>query len=121
MERANEFIAHNDIVICAVMRICVYVRLISNSFCKHHTLTRLSPRELILDGRWTRKSYGLSRVHPIYVSVSLLRDMSILFLNILPLLAPTQSADNAFDSVTLLCENENFMQFRAALRPSCEH
>ena len=33
--------------------------------------------------------------------------MSILFLNILTLLAPTQSADNLFHSFTVLCENEN--------------
>ena len=35
--------------------------------------------------------------------------MSILFLNILTLLAPTQSADNLFHSFTVLCENENFL------------
>ena len=35
--------------------------------------------------------------------------MSILFLNILTLLAPTQSADNLFHSFTVLCENENFI------------
>ena len=31
--------------------------------------------------------------------------MSVLFLNILTLLAPTQSADNLFRSCTILCEN----------------
>ena len=35
--------------------------------------------------------------------------MSILFLNILTLLAPTQSADNLFHSFTILCENEYFL------------
>ena len=35
--------------------------------------------------------------------------MSILFLNILTLLAHTQSADNLFLSFTVLCENENFL------------
>ena len=35
--------------------------------------------------------------------------MSILFLNILTILAPTQSADNLFHSFTILCENENFL------------
>ena len=68
-------------------------------------LTRLPPtRDSTLDGRWTRKPFGLSRVQPIY-----LRYMSILFLNILTLLAPTQSADNLFHSFTVLCENENFL------------
>ena len=38
-----------------------------------------------------------------------LRYMSILFLNILTLLAPTQSADNLFHSFTILWENENFL------------
>ena len=37
-------------------------------------------------------------------------EMSILFLNILTLLAPTQSADNPFHSFTVLCENENFLK-----------
>ena len=32
--------------------------------------------------------------------------MSILFLNILTLLAPSQSVDNLFHSLTILCENE---------------
>ena len=40
---------------------------------------------------------------------ALLRYMSILFLNILTLLALTQSADNLFHSFTVLCENENFL------------
>ena len=35
--------------------------------------------------------------------------MAILFLNILTLLAPTQSADNLFHSFTVLCENENVL------------
>ena len=35
--------------------------------------------------------------------------MSNLFLNILTLLAPTQSADNLFHSFTILWENENFL------------
>ena len=38
-----------------------------------------------------------------------LRYMSVLFLNILKLLQPTQSDDNLFHSVTVLCENENFL------------
>ena len=33
-------------------------------------LTRLPPRESTLDGRWTRKPFGLSSVQPIYLSVS---------------------------------------------------
>ena len=37
--------------------------------------------------------------------------MSILFLNILTLLAPTQSDDNLFHSFTVLCENEHFLIF----------
>ena len=45
----------------------------------------------------------------IYVYPARLRYMSILFLNILTLLAPTQSADNLFHSFTVLCENENFL------------
>ena len=35
--------------------------------------------------------------------------MSILFLNILTLLAPTQSAENLLHSFTVLCENENVL------------
>ena len=35
--------------------------------------------------------------------------MSILFLNILTLLAPTQSADKLFHSFTVFCGNENFL------------
>ena len=35
--------------------------------------------------------------------------MSILFLNILTLLAPTPSADNVFHSFTTFCENGNFL------------
>ena len=38
----------------------------------------------------------------IYVYTALLRYMSILFLNVLTLLAPTQSADNRFHSFTVL-------------------
>ena len=34
---------------------------------------------------------------------------SILFLNILALLVPTESADNLFHSFTVLCENENVL------------
>ena len=37
-----------------------------------------------------------------------LQYLSILFLNILTLLAPTQSADDLFHSFPFLCENENF-------------
>ena len=73
-------------------------------------LTRLPPRESTLDGRWTRKPFGLSRIQPICLSVSRhLRYMSMLFLNILTLPPPTQSADNMFHSFTVLCENENFL------------
>ena len=32
-------------------------------------LTRLPPRDSTLDGRWTRKPFGLSRVQPIYLSI----------------------------------------------------
>ena len=35
--------------------------------------------------------------------------MSIIFLNILTLLAHTQSADNLFHSFTVLCESENIL------------
>ena len=45
----------------------------------------------------------------IYVYPARLRYMSILFLNIITLLAPTQSADNLFHSITVLCENENVL------------
>ena len=38
-----------------------------------------------------------------------LRYMSILYLNILTLLAPTQAANNLFHSFTVLCENDNFL------------
>ena len=40
---------------------------------------------------------------------ALLRYMTILFLNMLTLLASTQAADNLFHSFTVLCENENFL------------
>ena len=41
---------------------------------------------------------------------ALLTYMSILFLNMLTLLAPAQSADNVFHSLTgLFCKNENFV------------
>ena len=43
----------------------------------------------------------------IYMAFMHNRYMSILFLNILILLAPKQSADNLFNSFTVLCENEN--------------
>ena len=33
-------------------------------------LTRLPTEESTLDGRWTRKPFGLSRVQPIYLNVS---------------------------------------------------
>ena len=32
-------------------------------------LTRLPPRDVTLDGRLTRKLFGLSRVQPIYLSI----------------------------------------------------
>ena len=32
-------------------------------------LTRLPPRDSTLNGRWTRKPFGLSRVQPIYLSI----------------------------------------------------
>ena len=32
-------------------------------------LTGLPPRDSTLDGRWTRKPFRLSRVHPIYLSI----------------------------------------------------
>ena len=69
-------------------------------------LTRLPPRESTLDDRWTRKPFGLSRVQPIYLNVPRL---SSLFLKILTLLAPTQSADKLFHSFAVLCENENVL------------
>ena len=57
--------------------------------------------------RWARKPFGLSRVQPILVYPAILRYMSILCLNILTLLAHTQSADNMFHWFTVLRENEN--------------
>ena len=50
----------------------------------------------------------IRKIEPIYLN-ALHRYMSILFLNILTLLAPTQSADNLFHSFSVLCENENFI------------
>ena len=45
-----------------------------------------------------------------YISkCTLLRYVSILFLNILTLLAPTQATDNMFYSCTVPCENENVL------------
>ena len=41
-------------------------------------LTRLPLRDSTLDGTWTRKPFGLSRVQPIYLSIAYLRYMSIL-------------------------------------------
>ena len=82
--------------------------------CRHSwTDTRNTSKKILqstLDGRWKRKPFGLSRVQPIYLSVPpLLGCMSILFLNTLTLLAPTQSANNLFHSLTVLCENDNFL------------
>ena len=79
----------------------------------YYDLTRLPPRDSTLDGRWTRKPFGLSRVQPIYLSVPRPSQVtvSILLLNILTLLASTQSTDNLFHSFTVLCENENFLIF----------
>ena len=54
--------------------------------------------------------FGLSRVQPIYLSIP--RPSSVyvdLFLNLLTLLTPTQSADNLFRSFNVLCENEHFL------------
>ena len=44
-----------------------------------------------------------------YVYPALTRYLSILFLNILTLLACTQSSDNLFHTLMVLCENENFL------------
>ena len=44
-----------------------------------------------------------------YVYPALTRYMSILFLNILTLLACTHSCDNLFHTLMVLCENENFL------------
>ena len=43
----------------------------SQSSCQRQRqdLTRLPPRDSTLDGRWTRKPFGLSRVQPIYLSI----------------------------------------------------
>ena len=43
-----------------------------------------------------------------YVYPALTRYLSILFLNILTLLACTHSSDNLFHTLMVLCENENF-------------
>ena len=70
---------------------------IHNNGANYCFLFLFPPRDSTLHGRWTRKPYGLSRVHPIYLSIPTqvgLWYTSILFLNILTLLAPTQSADN---------------------------
>ena len=45
----------------------------------------------------------------IQVYLARLRYMSILFLNILTLLAHTQSADKLFHSFTVLCENKKII------------
>ena len=44
-----------------------------------------------------------------YVYPALTRYLSILFLNILTLLACTHSSDNLFHTLMVLCENENFL------------
>ena len=44
-----------------------------------------------------------------YVYPALTRYLSILFLNILTLLACTLSSDNLFQTLMVLCENENFL------------
>ena len=44
-----------------------------------------------------------------YVYPALTRYLSILFLNILTLLACTHSSDNLFRTLMVLCENENFL------------
>ena len=44
-----------------------------------------------------------------YVFPALTRYLSILFLNILTLLACTHSSDNLFHTLMVLCENENFL------------
>ena len=44
-----------------------------------------------------------------YVYPALTRYLSILFLNILTLLACTHSSDNVFHTLMVLCENENFL------------
>ena len=44
-----------------------------------------------------------------YVYPALTRYLSILFLNILTLLACTHSSDNLFHTLMVLCENENFV------------
>ena len=42
---------------------------LSSKHSCHIDLSRLPPRESTLDGRWTRKPFGLSRVQPIYLSI----------------------------------------------------
>ena len=44
-----------------------------------------------------------------YVYPALTRYLSILFLNILTLLACTHSSDNLFHTLMVICENENFL------------
>ena len=76
-------------------------------------LTRLPPKDLTQDGRWTRKptfgNFG-GIESPTYLSKYTPHVLGICrfyFLNRLTLLAPTQSADALFHSFTVLCENEN--------------
>ena len=55
-------------------------------------------------------SYNFKCNFPLlYVYPALTRYLSILFLNILTLLACTQSSDNLFHTLMVLCENENFL------------
>ena len=51
-----------------------------------------------------------------YVYPALTRYLSILFLNILTLLACTHSSDNLFNTLMVLCEHENFLtSYRSTL------
>ena len=55
-------------------------------------------------------SYSFKCNFPLfYVYPALTRYLSILFLNILTLLACTHASDNLFHTLKVLCENENFL------------
>ena len=65
-----------------------------------------------------KEAISLSRVYSnyckcnlplFYVLPALTRYLSILFLNILTLLACTHSVDNLFHTLMVLCEKENFL------------
>ena len=70
-------------------------------------LTRLSRREWNLDGkralRYTRKPFGLSRVQPIYLSVSRPSEVYVSYI-----FKHNNNTTNQFHWVAVLSENKNF-------------